>query len=117
MTAAVKHLVEEALRLAPEEREELVETLLSHQEPDEGWAQAWEEEISRRMEDVRIGKAKLIPMEEVFRRMNEAACGERSIAWSKEIEERSKEVSSGKIECIPAEQAHRQVRQALFGTR
>jgi putative addiction module component (TIGR02574 family) len=75
MTAAVKHLVEEALRLAPEEREELVETLLSHQEPDEGWAQAWEEEISRRMEDVRTGKAKLISAEEAFRRMDAAAAG------------------------------------------
>lgn len=75
MTAAVKHLVEEALRLAPEEREELVETLLSHQEPDEGWAQTWEEEISRRMEDVRTGKAKLISAEEAFRRMDAAAAG------------------------------------------
>jgi putative addiction module component (TIGR02574 family) len=76
MTAAVKDLVEEALHLAPEEREELVETLLSHQEPDEGWAQAWEEEISRRMEDIRrTGKAKLIPAEEVFRRMDAAAAG------------------------------------------
>lgn len=35
MTATVKHIVEEALRLAPEERGELVETLLSHQEPDD----------------------------------------------------------------------------------
>ena len=77
MTAAVKHLVEEALRLAPEEREELVETLLSHREPGEGWAQAWEEEISRRMEDVRTGKAKLIPAEEAFRRMDAAANGSR----------------------------------------
>ncbi len=75
MTAAVKHLLEEALRLAPEEREELVETLLSHTEPDEEWSKAWEEEISRRMEDVRTGKAKLIPAEEVFRRMDAAAAG------------------------------------------
>ncbi len=75
MTAAVKHLVEEALRLAPEEREELVETLLSHQEPYEGWSKEWSEEISRRMEDVRTGKAKLIPAEEVFRRMDAAAAG------------------------------------------
>ncbi len=75
MTAAVKHLVEEALRLAPEEREELVETLLSHSEPNDEWSQAWEEEISRRMEDVRTGKAKLISAEETFRRMDAAAAG------------------------------------------
>lgn len=75
MTAAVKHLVEEALRLAPEEREEFVEALLSHHEPAEEWTQAWQEEISKRMEDVRTGKAKLIPAEEVFRRMDAAAAG------------------------------------------
>lgn len=75
MTAAVKHLVEEALRLAPEEREELVETLLSHSEPTEEWTQTWQEEISRRIEDVRTGKAKLIPADEVFRRMDAAAAG------------------------------------------
>jgi len=75
MTAAVKHLVEEALRLAPEEREELVETLLSHSEPDEEWTNAWIEECKRRMEDVRTGKSKLIPADEVFRRMDEAAAG------------------------------------------
>ena len=117
MTAAVKHLVEEALRLAPEEREELVETLLSQQEPDEEWTKAWQDEISRRMEDVRTGKAKLIPMEEAFRRMDQAADGERSKAWSDEIEERSQKVCSGKIECIPAEEAHGQIRQSLSANR
>jgi putative addiction module component (TIGR02574 family) len=64
MTAAVKHLVEEALRLAPEEREELVETLLSHQEPDEGWTKAWTEEVGRRAEEVLSGKCECIPAEE-----------------------------------------------------
>lgn len=75
MTAAVKHLVEEALRLAPEEREELVETLLTHSEPDQEWTDAWVAECNRRMEDVSSGKSKLIPAEEVFRRMDEAAAG------------------------------------------
>ncbi len=75
MTGAVKHLVEEAMRLAPEEREELVETLLSKHEPDEEWTKAWDEEIQKRLEDVKTGKAKLIPSEEVFRRMDAAAAG------------------------------------------
>lgn len=76
MTAAVKHLVEEALRLAPEEREELVETLLRHSEPDQEWTDAWVAECARRMEDVRSGKSKLIPGDEVFKMMDELVANE-----------------------------------------
>ena len=75
MTTAVKHLVEEALRLAPEEREELVQALISHDEPDVEWTNAWINECKRRMENVRTGKSKLISAEEAFRRMDEAAAG------------------------------------------
>lgn len=64
MTAAVKHLVEEALRLAPEEREELVETLLSHQEPDEDWSKEWGEEIGRRAGEVLSGKCDCVSAEQ-----------------------------------------------------
>jgi putative addiction module component (TIGR02574 family) len=67
MTAAVKHLVEEALRLAPEEREELVETLLSHSEPDEEWSKEWGEEIERRAEEVLSGKGECVSAEEAHR--------------------------------------------------
>jgi CRISPR/Cas system-associated protein Csm6 len=75
MTAAVKHLVEEALRLAPEEREELAyaildETLLANDLVEEQM-----KIVAQRMENVRLGKSKLIPMEEAFRRMDEAAKG------------------------------------------
>jgi len=72
MNAAVKHLVEEALRLAPEDREELVGTLLSRSEPDLEWTDAWVVECDRRMEDVRSGKSKLIPEEEAHRRIRQA---------------------------------------------
>ncbi len=72
MTAAVKHLVEEALRLAPEEREELVETLLSHSEPDEEWSKEWGEEIGRRAEEVLSGKCECISAEEAHRRVRQS---------------------------------------------
>jgi len=72
MNAAVKHLVEEALRLTPEDREELVGTLLSRSEPDLEWTEAWVAECNRRMEDVRSGKSKLIPEEEAHRRIRQA---------------------------------------------
>lgn len=76
MTAAVKHLVEEPLRRAPEERDELVETLLSHSEPDQEWTDAWVAECERRMEDVRSGKSKLIPGDEVFKMIDELVANE-----------------------------------------
>jgi site-specific recombinase len=72
MTAAVKHLVEEALRLAPEEREELVETLLSHSETDEQWAQAWSDEIHKRAEEVLSGKAEYVSAEEAHRQLRQS---------------------------------------------
>ena len=72
MNAAVKHLVEEAQRLTPEDREELVGTLLSRSEPDLEWTDALVVECDRRMEDVRSGKSKLIPEEEAHRRIRQA---------------------------------------------
>ena len=72
MTAAVKQLVEEALRLAPEEREELVETLLSHSEPTEGWTKAWTEEIGRRAEELLSGKGECVSAEEAHRRVRQS---------------------------------------------
>ncbi|MBG7607860.1 MAG: addiction module protein [Verrucomicrobia bacterium] len=72
MTAAVKQLVEAALRLAPEERDELVESILEQSEPDQEWTDSWVAECERRMEDVRSGKSKLIPAEEAHRRIRQA---------------------------------------------
>lgn len=72
MTAAVKHLVEEAMQLAPKEREELVEALLSQQELEAGWTQAWTEEIGRRAEEVLSGKCECVSAEEAHRRVRQS---------------------------------------------
>lgn len=72
MNAAVKHLVEEALRLAPEDREELVDSIIEQIEPHQEWTDEWVAECNRRMEDVRSGKSKLIPEEEAHRRIRQA---------------------------------------------
>ena len=77
MTAAVKHLVEEALRLAPEEREELVETLLSQQEPDEEWTKAWSDEIEERSQKVCSGKIECIPAEEAHGQIRQSLSANR----------------------------------------
>ncbi len=72
MNPAVKHLVEEALRLAPEDREELVESIIEQSGPDQEWTDAWVAECNRRMEDVGSGKSKLIPEEEAHRLIRQA---------------------------------------------
>ena len=54
------------------ERLELVLFLLQTLEPeDQGSSAAWEAEVTRRAEDVRSGRAKGRPAEEVFRTMRE----------------------------------------------
>jgi putative addiction module component (TIGR02574 family) len=70
--AAVSTLVEElsqrALALSPEDRARLAEELLASldDEVDADSDVAWEDEIGRRVDDIKAGRAKLIPAEEVF---------------------------------------------------
>ncbi|MGH9499189.1 MAG: addiction module protein [Terriglobales bacterium] len=71
MTPEVSELLERALMLSLEEREVLANSLISNlsDEADEGVQAAWDEEIKRRVADIRSGEAKMIPYEEVRRRM------------------------------------------------
>lgn len=65
-------LLAAALTLPPEERERLAHELLDsledeeHLSPEE-WQAAWDEEIERRVREIREGKAELIDGEVVFR--------------------------------------------------
>ncbi len=70
MTTQAKELTKQALALKPEERIELAETLLTSVD---GFASpeieaAWQEEIERRVKEIEMGQAKLIPAEEVHRK-------------------------------------------------
>ncbi|MGA7218022.1 MAG: addiction module protein [Candidatus Sulfotelmatobacter sp.] len=74
MTPQVSELLEKALALSPQERglliDRLVETL--DDEPAEaGVEAAWDEEIKRRVDDIRSGRVKTIPGERVLREMAE----------------------------------------------
>jgi len=76
LTPEVTKLLEQALSLSPEEREALANFLFSNldQEVNEGPVEAgaeeaWAQEIKRRVDDIQSGKTKMIPYEEVRRRL------------------------------------------------
>jgi putative addiction module component (TIGR02574 family) len=69
MSAHVEHLTEQALELSEGERAEIAYRLLRSLDDakEEGVEEAWEEEIARRVEEVKNGTASGIYAEEVFR--------------------------------------------------
>ena len=76
LTPEVSKLLRQALSLSVEEQEALANSLISSlggegdEEPaEEGVEKAWTEEIKRRVDDIRSGKTKMIPYEEVRRRL------------------------------------------------
>ncbi len=76
LTPEVSKLLEQALSLSPEEQEALANSLFANLDremnegPDEeGVEQAWAAEIKRRIDDIESGKTKMIPYEEVRRRL------------------------------------------------
>jgi len=66
---STKELLDEAMKLKPEERFTLVEGLIkSLDEPDKRLDEIWAEEAERRLKAYREGKLEGIPMEEIFRK-------------------------------------------------
>ena len=70
MTTLVEELSRKARSLSPEDRARLAEDLLASLEEEAGSAAeaefAWEEEIRRRIEEVKTGTATLVSAEEVY---------------------------------------------------
>ena len=54
--------------MSPQDRARLAEEVLASldEESDSDAEAAWEQEIGRRVEDIKAGRAKLIPAEQVF---------------------------------------------------
>jgi putative addiction module component (TIGR02574 family) len=70
MSQRVTDVLNKALALSSQERGLLIDRLvesLDDAPPDEGAEEAWGEEIKRRVEEIRSGKVKMIPGEEVLR--------------------------------------------------
>lgn len=68
MTTLVEELSQRARALSPEDRARLADELLASLDEETGpeTEQAWEQEIGRRVEEIKSGKAKLIPADQVF---------------------------------------------------
>ena len=71
VTPQVSELLEKALALSSQDRGLLIDLLtatLDNEPAEEGVEAAWKEEIERRIEDVRSGRVKMIPGEQVLAR-------------------------------------------------
>jgi len=67
MTAEVSELLEKAMLLPQEAREELAEAILERSEPSEEYMAELLEVVEQRMENVRTGKSKLTSAEDAHR--------------------------------------------------
>jgi putative addiction module component (TIGR02574 family) len=75
MTATLDEIESQALQLSPRERGELIHRLIVSlegpvEDTPEAIAQAWDEEIARRVADMEAGRTHWIPAEEVLARIN-----------------------------------------------
>jgi putative addiction module component (TIGR02574 family) len=70
MSPNAQDLLKKALALPDNERAELAGTLIDSLDPilDEDAEHAWQQEVARRAEEVRTGKVKTVPWNEVQRR-------------------------------------------------
>jgi len=72
MTPQVSEVLEKALALSTQERGLLIDHLIESLDEgpaEEGVEEAWDDEIKRRVNDIRSGKVKMIPGEQVRRRL------------------------------------------------
>ncbi|OZA28439.1 MAG: hypothetical protein B7X91_05380 [Hydrogenophilales bacterium 17-64-11] len=76
MAALLKEIENQALQLSPQERGELIHRLIVSlegpaEDTPEAIAQAWDEEIVRRVAEIDAGTAVLIPHEQVMAEIDE----------------------------------------------
>ena len=72
-TVQVSEVLEKALALSAQDRGTLIDRLIESLDEgpaEEGVEQAWASEITRRVDQIRSGKARMIPMEEVRERIS-----------------------------------------------
>ena len=75
MAMILEELEAQALHLSPEERAQLNHRLIvslegTPEDTPEAVAQAWDEEIARRVADMDAGRTQWIPAEEVFKEID-----------------------------------------------
>jgi putative addiction module component (TIGR02574 family) len=70
VSTAAKEILEAALKLDPQQREELIEELSASLDAT-NLGEYWEAEIRRRIDDVDSGRVKTVPADEVFARLEQ----------------------------------------------
>jgi putative addiction module component (TIGR02574 family) len=72
MTNQTENILKQALSLSERERADLACSLIDSldSELDEGAAEAWNEEIAKRIKDLNSGEAKTVPWKELQRRVS-----------------------------------------------
>ena len=76
MTPQVSEVLEKALTLSAQDRGLLIDRLIESLDEgpaEEGVEAAWAGEIKRRVDDIRSGKTKMIPSDEVLRKLAKLA--------------------------------------------
>jgi putative addiction module component (TIGR02574 family) len=72
MTREVSEVLEKALALSTQDRGLVIDRLIASLDEgpaEEGVEEAWADEIKRRVDEIRSGRVKMIPGEEVLRRL------------------------------------------------
>lgn len=74
MAAILKEIEDQALQLSPQERGELIHRLIvslesKSEDTPEAIAQAWDDEIARRVADMDAGRTQWIPADEAMTRI------------------------------------------------
>jgi putative addiction module component (TIGR02574 family) len=69
MTDTAQALAEAALKLSPEERELLVETLIASLNEGPALHPDWHDEIVRRLAEMQAGRTRFIPADEAMARL------------------------------------------------
>ncbi len=72
MSPELDELLKRAMALPPEDRAAMANSLLESldETADEDAEAAWDDEIKRRVDDIRSGRVKTIPGEQVLARLN-----------------------------------------------
>jgi putative addiction module component (TIGR02574 family) len=74
MRPEISEVLEKAMALSPHDRGFIIDRLAAtlHDEPaEEGVEAAWDDEIKHRVDDIRSGRVKTIPGEQVLRELAE----------------------------------------------
>ena len=104
----------EALSLPREDRARILEALVASLQTDPEVERAWDEEVRRRLRDIRSGVTKLIPGEQVLKEV-EDSLEENSRLWDEEADRRHRAFLAGEMSSVPAKEALAELRKRFMG--